>query len=259
MFENSDLFGFTDHNKRLFHVLGVCDVSTFHPYILFLYRKYESNEAELEKSLKKLETLVLRRTVCNSETKNYNKLCKDFIADSSKIDVLLAETTDNDVRNGLMTINNKHAALLLFWVELYRRKNDNRYDRDELKYTYTLEHLLPQKWEEHWSTVPIIGEDGNPITDWEAAKKYRYKLIYSIGNMTLLKSSLNSSLRNYEIQRKVEGEGRKRGIKHYAELGITKLDIVAQYESGDRSWDETKIRERTRQITEDALKIWTII
>ncbi|MGO4732144.1 DUF262 domain-containing protein [Paenibacillus sp. 2KB_22] len=259
VFENSDLFGFTDYNKRLFHVLSVCDVSTFHPYILFLYRKYEGNETKLAISLKKLETLVIRRTVCKLETKNYNKICKDLISDSSKIDILLAEVTDNDVSNGLMSISNKHAALLLFWVELFRRKNDNRYDRDELKYTYTLEHLLPQKWEEHWRNVPIIDEDGQSITDWEEAKKYRYKLIYSIGNMTLLKSSLNSSLRNYEFQRKVEGEGRKRGIKHYAELGITKLDIVTHYETGDRSWDEIKIRKRTEKITEDVLKIWSNI
>jgi DNA-directed RNA polymerase subunit N (RpoN/RPB10) len=169
---------------------------------------------------------------------------------------MLAETTDEDVKNGLLRINNKYAALLLFWVELYRRKNDNRYDRDELKYTYTLEHIMPQKWEEYWSTVPVIGEDGNVISDFEVAKQCRYRIIYSIGNMTLLKSSLNTSLRNYEFQRKIEGEGRKRGIKHYAELGITKLDIVEPYDKGDHSWDEAKIRERTAEITKDVLGVW---
>lgn len=258
VFDNSDLFNFTDYQKRLFHVLSVCDVSTFHPYILSLFRKFAGNDSELEKSLMKLETLVLRRTICNSEAKNYNKLCKDFIGDPMKIDIILAETTNEIVKNGLLHISNKHAALLLFWVELYRRKNDNRYDRDELKYTYTLEHIMPQKWEEFWSAIPVIGEDGAPIMDTEAAKQYRYKLIYSIGNMTLLKSSLNTALRNYEFQRKVEGEGRKRGIKHYAELGISKIDIVAPYEAGDGVWNESKIRDRTQQITSDVLNIWSL-
>ena len=115
---------------------------------------------------------------------------------------------------------------------------------------------MPQKWEEYWANVPVVGDDGNIITDSEAAKQYRYRAIYSIGNMTLLKSSLNTALRNYEFKRKIEGEGRKRGIKHYAELGITKLDIVAPFDSGDVIWDETKIRERNNQIVNDVLKIW---
>ncbi len=258
VFSNSDLFGFADYQKRLFHVLSVCDVSTFHPYILFLYKKFADNETKLEEALKKLETLVVRRTICNSETKNYNKLCKDLIADPNKLDAILVESTDVDVKNGLLRINNKTAALLLFWVELYRRNNDSRYDRDELKYTYTLEHVMPQKWEEYWSSVPVVGEDGHIIKDSEIAKQYRYKLIYSIGNMTLLKSSLNTALRNYEFKRKVEGEGRKRGIKHYAELGITKLDIVVPYDLGDCTWNETKIRERTQKIAEDVLNIWSV-
>jgi len=258
LFNPSDLFSFSDYNKRLFHILDVCDVSTFHPYILFLHHKYENNEIQLEKSLKVLETFIIRRVICNSETKNYNKLCKDFIANPSKMDKQLNDNSDIDVKNGLLKINNKKAALLLFWVELYRRNNNNRHDNNELKYTYTLEHILPQKWEQYWSSIPVVDESNKIITDKEKAKNYRYQLIYSIGNMTLLKSSLNSSLRNYEFKKKIEGDGRKRGIKHYAELSITKLDIVDKYESGDTHWDEIKILDRTQQISDDILKIWGI-
>lgn len=256
-FDSSDLFGYDDYEKRLFHILSVCDVSTFHPYILFLYKNFSQNEALLRATFHKLETLVIRRYVCKSETKNYNKLCKDYINDSSRLDTTLAETSDHDFKLALQDINNKAATLLLFWVELYRRSNNNRYDRDELKYTYTLEHIMPQKWEEFWGSVPVIGEDGEVISDSELAKQYRYSIIYSIGNMTLLKSSLNTSIRNYEFKRKVEGEGRKRGIKHYAELGITKLDIVASFDLGDQTWDESKIRKRTGEITHDVLSIWS--
>jgi hypothetical protein len=257
VFDNSDLFGYADYEKRLFHILSICDVSTFHPYILYLYRNYAGNEAALKSVLHKLETLIVRRFVCNSETKNYNKLCKEIIWDSSKLDATLAETSDVAFEAALQQIKNKPAALLLFWVELYRRSKDNRYDRDELKYTYTLEHIMPQKWEEYWSVVPVIGDGGIEITDIEAAKQHRSHMICSIGNMTLLKSSLNTALRNYEFKRKVEGEGRKHGIKHYAELGITKLDIVAPFEAGDLVWDETKINKRCGEIADDVLAIWS--
>gem|GEM_PF-5894153 len=59
-----------------------------------------------------------------------------------------------------------------------------------------------------------------------------------------MKRSHFTALRNYEFKRKVEGEGRKRGIKHYAEPGITKLDVVAPFDAGDLAWDEAKLRNR---------------
>ena len=74
--------------------------------------------------------------------------------------------------------------------------------------------------------------------------------------MTLLKCSLNTAIRNYDFKRKVEGEGRKRGIKHYADLGITKIDIVAKFDAGERTWDEKKIYARYNEIANDAIVIW---
>jgi hypothetical protein len=257
-FDSSDLFGYEDYQKRLFHILDVCDISTFHPYILFLYRKYADNEDELKAAFQKLETLVLRRYVCNFTAKSYNQFCKRFISDNSKVDAQLAESSDDVFARALFSIKNKPAALLLFWIELYRRSNDRCYDKEELKYTYTLEHIMPVCWEEFWHDIPVIGGDGKEITSSIVATNYRNALIYSIGNMTLLKGKLNSALRNYEFKRKMEGEGWKRCIKDYAELGITKHDLVNPYDNGDKVWDETKIRTRTEQLTADALKIWSL-
>jgi len=259
LFDNSDLFSFKDYEKRLFHILSVCDVSTFHPFILYLYRNYSVRESDLKNIFHKLEIFIIRRFVCNSETKHYNKLCKEFIDDLTKLEPISKETIDDNFKYALQKINNKQATLVLFWVELYRRSIDKRYDSDELKYTYTLEHVMPQKWEEHWSNIPIRDENNNVIDNPDAAKQYRYKLIYSIGNMTLLKSSLNSALRNYDFERKIKGDGRKRGIQYYAELGITKTDIVAPYDTGNTEWNESRIIARGNDITNDVLTIWSPI
>ena len=257
--DNSYQFGYSDFEARLFHILKVCETTTFHPYILSLYRKYESDEQKLKDELAKLEKFIIRRVISGAETKNYNKMCRDFLVDNNKINVSLLEVAESDVKAGLEKISNKIAALVLFWVELYRRDNESKYvDKTELKYAYSLEHIMPQKWEEFWSNIPVISDDGTPFEDTENAKKHRYSQIYAIGNMTLLKSSLNTSLRNYEFKRKVEGDGRKRGIKAYAELGITKFDIVAPYDAGEVVWDETKIKKRTAEITSDVLAIWNI-
>ena len=84
----------------------------------------------------------------------------------------------------------------------------------------------------------------------------RWDKVYWIGNMTLLTTSLNSSLRNFVFTKKMEGEGRKKGVKSYASLSITKDDIVTPFEQGDRIWDEVKIATRTNQLTTEILAIW---
>lgn len=100
---------------------------------------------------------------------------------------------------------------------------------------------MPQKWEEHWNSVPVVDDAGNAIADPETAKQVRYSKVYSIGNMTLLNSRLNTSLRNYIFSRKIEGEGRKKGIRQYSELRITKADIIDRYDRGEIIWNEASI------------------
>jgi hypothetical protein len=256
VFNDSTLFNYQDNYARLFHILSVCEISTFHPYILSLFFKYDSNETKLLEELHKVETLVVRRMITKSETKSYNKICKEFIKDNSSIDSKLAEQTNDHIKNGLASIVNKNASLLLFWVELYRRENDKKQSVKELKYNYSLEHLMPQKWEEYWGKVSILDKNGDEIIDKEIAKRERYSKIYQIGNMTLLNSSLNTSLRNYEFHRKIKGEGRKKGIKDYADLSITRFDILTPYENGDEIWNEKKIIDRTESLTTDIIEIW---
>ena len=256
VFNNSYLFNYQDSHSRLFHILSVCEISTFHPFILSLFYKYDNNESKLGSELHKIESLIIKRMITKSETKSYNKMCKEFIKDNSTIDTKISEQTNEEILNGLSSISNKNATLLLFWVELYRRANDNRQSVKEIKYNYSLEHIMPQKWEEYWSEVDVVDTSLNIIADKELAKKERYSKIYSIGNMTLLNSSLNTSLRNYEFSRKIEGEGKKRGIRHYADLGITKFDILEKYDNEDVVWNEQKINERTTNLANDILTIW---
>lgn len=255
-FDNSTLFSFdNDINKRLLHILEVLQISTFHPFILFVFKEYQNDESGVINMLSFLEKFVVRRMISNQETKSYNKLCKDFIENPDSIVDKLRETTNEQISNGLKSILNKNAALLLFWVELNRRK-DRRYDMRELKYTYSLEHIMPQKWEEHWKDIPKkYNADGSEMTD-EELKKDRFNKVYWIGNMTLLTSSLNSALRNYVFEKKMNGEGRKKGIKAYADLSITKDDIVTPFENGDTVWDEYKIIARTDKIEKEINQIW---
>ncbi len=255
-FDNSTLFSFDDAIKRLLHILEVLQISTFHPFLLFVFKEYQNDDSRIVNMLSILEKLVVRRMISKQETKSYNKLCKDFINNPDLIVNKLRETTDDQISNGLRSIPNKHAALLLFWVELNRRNKDRRYDIKELKYNYSLEHIMPQKWEEYWKYIPKkYNADDSEMTG-EETKKDRYNKVYWIGNMTLLTSSLNSTLRNYVFEKKMNGEGRKKGIKAYANLSITKDDIVTPFDNGDTVWHENEIIARTVNIEKEINQIW---
>jgi hypothetical protein len=253
-FEISSLFSYENNLERILHILYVCELSTFHPYILFLIKKYNDKE-RLDNKLKTLECFIIKRMILKLETKSYNKLCKEFIDDENAIENRLKTINDDQIKIGLESIGNKQATLLLFWIELYRRYNDVKQSVKELKYNYSLEHILPQAWEEYWSNITVYDIHGMIIDDKEIAKNERYRKIYSLGNMTLLNSRLNTSLRNYIFERKIEGEGRKKGIRKYSDLQITK-DILFSYDEGNNYWDERVINKRKKEFENEILNIW---
>lgn len=255
-FDSSTLYSYNDNLQRLFHILDVCEISTFHPYIIYLLKKYNNDKDSLINKLKTLEQFVVKRMVTKQETKSYNKLCKDFINNESILQTKNQEITNDQIAAGIKSISNKNATLLLFWIELYRRWKDAKQAVKELKYNYSLEHIMPQKWEEYWHDVPIYNENGEVENDQEKAKSIRYSKIYSLGNMTLLNSRLNTSLRNYIFERKIEGEGRKKGIRYYSELWITKADIIDRYDSGEKIWNELSIAKREKALYEELIEIW---
>jgi hypothetical protein len=255
-FDGSTLYLYDDYLQRLFHILDACDISTFHPYIIYLLKKYKENEVMIETRLKELECLVIKRLLAKQETKSYNKLCKEFIDNETQVKIKVDSVTLEQIKSGIKSISNKNATIVLFWIELFRRKKDAKQSIKELKYNYSLEHLMPQKWEEYWSSVPVVDDTGSPITESDLAKQIRYGKIYSIGNMTLLNSRLNTSLRNYIFERKIEGEGRKKGIRHYSELWITKADIIDKYDSDDKIWNEVSIAKREKALGDELIEIW---
>lgn len=257
-FDTSDLFSFSNNlegiKRRLFHILNVLDISTFHPFILYIIKN--ENEIQQKEYLKDLENLIICNAIAKKiPIKNYNKMIKQFIKDPQDLKKELKKITKNDIETGLRKVPNKLASLILFWIELYKRHEDKRSDIVELKYVYTLEHIMPVKWIEYWNFDRVSHPDSS--LDNADKEKDREEKIYWLGNMTLLRSRLNTSLRNYDFEHKINGEGRKKGIRHYADLLITK-DIVEKFDDGNRVWNEKKIENRTKELMDIFLQIWDI-
>lgn len=249
-------FEYDDYIGRLFHILDQCNVLTFHPYLLHLFTKYHCDEVALKARCADLERFVMRQYAAHSTTRQNNTFCVEFIEDEGAVRRCADDISQSEIDSHLCAIGNRQAKLILFWIELYRRYIDKYESEKKKKYGYHLEHILPQKWETHWTNVPIKDENGVEVCDSEMAKATRNKKCYEIGNMTLLNGSLNIMISNSTFSKKISGEGRKKGIKDYAELHITKDDILKPYELGDVVWDEEHITRRSKQLIKEFHALW---
>lgn len=248
-------YGSEQYLLRIMHIVDVLEISTFLPYILYLLFLKERDELlSVKDRFLELERYLLLHAICGETTKNYNKECLQLIKGAT-IDSLLEgcpnitlERFEYGMRH---MVSNKLAALLLFWVELYKR-NTEKPDFKELHDIYTLEHIMPQKWEQYWSVrdLPVYDEHHELVGDEEHAKRIRMGAVYEIGNMTLLNSKLNTSLRNYDFTRKVKGDGKKRGMKDLADCIITR-EIIE-----NTARNEKTIRERTEAISKAIIALW---
>lgn len=259
-FENDSketLYNYDKDNvlHRLLHLLKVNDVTTFHPLILKVLYDHENNIDLINKKLHLLEKYLLINYLNEdtSKIKNYNKMCMTMINDDAKLAEEVQEVS-SDIKFTLLNhISNSFATYFLFWVELFRRTDSD--DESSLKYVYSLEHIMPKKWKENW-----FDDIGNGLKDVNGTQldvpqsiEYRDNHINMLGNMTLLKGKLNSSISNKNFATKIIK------IKEYASLKITKNDIVDRYYSKDKeekinAWNEKLIEERNKKLREEIIK-----
>ena len=134
---------------------------------------------------------------------------------------------------------------------------DSKFDLTDLKYSYSLEHIMPQSWEDNWGIdkIQVVTVDTEtPIADEETAKEIRQAAIYEIGNMTILNRKLNSSLSNKPMKEKLDGKGRAKGMRVYASLDVAQ-EVIKVFDDNTR-WNEKIIRDRTNRLYEEFLELW---
>ena len=255
-----DSYTYADQVKRLVHILAELKINTFNPYVLKLVHEGRiagGLSEESKKELSDLETLVVRAAIVHSIpcTKNYNKFCHQFLMGNYGPKALLANPDyyldDARVAESLADLrsDNSLPTLLLFWIELYRIKGALS-SNEELKYRYSLEHVMPTKWKEHWDEIPVYGEGDVVETDAWKRERVRARAIQSLGNMTILKKALNSKLRNKNFSVKKE---------EVLKNDLAMLRVASEvYSATAESWDERTIRARTKALAKEIVKIWPL-
>lgn len=115
----------------------------------------------------------------------------------------------------------------------------------------TVDHILPQSWNTHWP----LADGSTGLTSWELYSatsedprleptRRRNAALQTMGNLTLLTQSLNSTVSNSAWTSK------KDAILDASLLPITQR--LRHYES----WNEDSIFQRGKELLNEAMKIW---
>lgn len=248
--ELNDLkFDYTD--KRFFHVIENLNITTIFPLVLFLYKEV-ADETERVQCLELLESYLVRRNICRLTTKNYNNLFISIIK-SIKSNLitsvfealqhtLLSYTedtnrfpNDSDLKKAFANsiLSNQHAKETLYIIALYQVKTLYNDVTALSSNSFSVEHMMPKKWEQHW----------NALDTQEEINHRNYKLL-TFGNLTIITKNLNSKLRNSAWSNK------KSVLQQFSSLPLT-----TQYTLLDE-WNETTINQRAEDLETIALQIW---
>ncbi|HWL43035.1 MAG TPA: DUF262 domain-containing HNH endonuclease family protein [Ilumatobacter sp.] len=126
------------------------------------------------------------------------------------------------------------AAIDRLLVSSRPKSEHYRIEYDKLQ----IEHLMPQAWQAHWPLDPEAAALPESVAT-------RERLIQTIGNLTLLTSTLNPALSNGAWSQK------EREISAHS-----KLQLNSSLGDGGGSWDESAIVQRSLALTQETLTIW---
>lgn len=244
-----------------FDRLDALDTSTVLPLVLFLFRESAVSPDRRRRALRMIESWLVRRVLMGLTAKNYNQQVPVIIgrvaSDAERADEVILEElrtgvgqisrwpTDDELRQQLLErgmygyISQPRIAMVLGAIEesLYSSKVEAL----QVPKGLSIEHILPQSWEEHWPLPAGFGPD-----ELEAAEMVRRSRIHLLGNLTITTLPLNSALSNasWLVKQKELNRG-------------SKLLLNARLiEEHPEIFDETAIDARGVFLADRVLSIW---
>lgn len=245
---------------RMQLIIFALESSTILPYILYVLKNVKE-ENEQEKMFRLLETYIIRRHICKSSSKNYSDLfteslignqcdtyqkLMDYILDKENS---LQLPSDEDIADSLLDngkIDTGKARCILYLLEYHLR--DNKKSATCLKplKKYSLEHLMPQKWEKAWMPTPLP-------KDLDDFREQRNNAVKTLGNMAIIPGELNSAIQNSSWHTKKKGNSGLDGLEKFANGLETLSDVLSLDE-----WNEEAIFNRTKWLIEKIATVWPV-
>ena len=235
--------------RRCLERINRLEVATVYPFLLNCYHDYEENklsEADFIAVLQILENFIIRRFICNVQTRGLNRIFSVLYYQVSKASNLahadFVERLKLDLQNRDYPKDTEFKDRLLD-VKLYgtgrtykgklilESIEESFHHKEQVSFTnLTIEHIMPQTitkwWQEH------LGEEGDITHDL---------LLHSLGNITI--TAYNGELYNAEFIEKKE-------ILINSHLEINK------YFENQETWKREDIEKRSLYLAEKVLQIW---
>lgn len=257
---------------RFSRMLQIFDVKTVFPLVLALLADGNLTDAELQLVFQDLESYLVRRQLCGLTSQGFNRLFVSWtakltgdgctISRDSLRQIMLSEDANSsvwpdDARLLQSWLNdpvyprlrsNGRLEYILRRMELHLRTS--KHEEVTIRSALTVEHVLPQDWIEHWplpngqrgATREERLQRPSPESD------VRDVTLQTIGNLTLLTGSLNSSQGNQSFEVKVEQ------IEGYSLLALN--NYFKKRLAEGKGWDEPVIQERGRVLFDMARLLW---
>lgn len=257
---------------RLVDSMQATSTNTPWPVLLRLHGSGDVPGEQREIAAAAIDSYLMRRAICGMTSKDYNNLMRALLSEVEAAEPgdagvavvakLASETTtsrawpsDAQFRRGLLAaelyrrlIRSRLRALLVgLENHLTTGKTESVAPRRAFGSDLTIEHLLPQKWREHWPVDP-----SDPV-----AEDVRDDVVHRLGNLTLLTATLNPTVSN-----RVWSDKRAEIQKHSL-LRLTTSSVLTSPPGDPRSdqewasaWDEERIGIRGDWLAAEALAVW---
>lgn len=262
------------------------DVSTVFP-LVFQIMGSALEDVEKEGMLSDILSYIARRSICQKTPKNYNKLFLQIVRHLNKVGIsrqalqqyLLSFKTEtgvwpSDEELGMYWLNSPvykylPAPRICYVLKEIERGLQNKFSEEiEVKGYLTIEHVMPQAWEENWplqtgekvsasqtlqaalkvydaSSLFEMGLDSEGEKTLDDKINRRNRLMHTFGNLTLLTNALNGSVSKNAFEKK------RPSIIEQSALALNR------YFQNVDAWDEDKINERGASLLNVAKGIWT--
>jgi hypothetical protein len=221
------------------------EATTAYPFLLNVYRDYETGELsedDFASVLDVLETFLIRRFVCGVPTHGLNRIFTSLYAQARKVGPLLegvkhvlkdkAFPRDKDFRERLVTCRLYGGGDRLPKAKLILERMESSFRHKEGidPSLLTIEHVMPQTPSDWWKQE--LGDD------WEVTHE---QWLDTIGNLTL--TGYNPELSNSDFPA-------KKAIlrKSHVELN--------RYFDPVETWDEQAIAKRGEELADRAVRVW---
>lgn len=235
--------------KKYLHRIKSLDIKTVYPFLLNCYNDWRENkltEWDFIDICKIIENFIIRRFVCNVQTRGLNRIFALLYTQVTKnIDLENIKFLD-ELKRHLQTQDYPQDEEFRDKIQQVKLYGSNRTEKARLilesieesfghKETVsfdnlTIEHIMPQRLNEWWKN--------HLDEDYEITHEL---LLHSIGNLTL--TAYNSELSNDTF------------INKQKELKNSHLEIN-KYFQNVTNWRKEDIENRSEKLADIALKIW---